>query len=114
MLRLTREFQNAHVERSPWRAVVFNQDMEYAAAATEDHRIYFWSLLGATTLEKILEFEGVPPRSQQQFPDKMQHATAASLCSILQAWHMQQRGGFRLISAEWHRGTGMIVGRTHF
>lgn len=58
------------MERSPWRAVVFNQDMEYAAAATEDHRIYFWSHLGATTLEKILEFEGAPPHPQLQVPDK--------------------------------------------
>lgn len=57
LLRVTREFQNAHVERNPWRAVVFSQDMEYAAAATEDHRVYFWSLVGGS-LEKILEFEG--------------------------------------------------------
>lgn len=60
VLRLSREFQNSHVERSPWRAVVFNQDMEYAAGATEDHRFYFWSLVGAN-LATILEFEGAQP-----------------------------------------------------
>ncbi|BDA44046.1 Retinoblastoma-binding protein 5 [Coccomyxa sp. Obi] len=77
LLRLTREFQNAHVERSPWRAVVFNQDMEYVAAATEDHRIYFWSLLGAT-LEKILEFEG----SKDDFLDMAWNPARSSFVSV--------------------------------
>lgn len=62
ILRLSREFQNAHVEHRPWRAVCFSQDMEYAAAGTDDHRVYFWSLVGAN-LEKILEFDGGQPSS---------------------------------------------------
>lgn len=57
LLRVTRDFQNAAVERSAWQAVVFSHDTEHVAACSDEHRLYMWSLVGGT-LEGILEFEG--------------------------------------------------------
>ncbi len=57
LLRMTRDFQNAAVERTAWQSVVFSHDTEHVAACSEDHRVYMWSVVGGT-LEGILEFEG--------------------------------------------------------
>jgi hypothetical protein len=57
LLRVTRDFQNAAVERNAWQSVVFSHDTEHVAASSEDHRTYMWSIVTGT-LEGILEFEG--------------------------------------------------------
>lgn len=71
LLRVTRDFQNAAVERSAWQAVVFSHDTEHVAACSDEHRLYMWSLVGGT-LEGILEFEGehqpIPLLLQLQHP----------------------------------------------